>query len=404
MIRPFCKTVVGLLVVAACLLFRDADARLIPAFARKYGVSCSLCHTVVPKLSAYGEVFAGNGFRMAPGGPPRDTLDTGDRMLQLMKSFPLAARLDAYTQAYINGANESDLQLPYNVKLLSGGEISSSLSYYFYFFLFERGEVGGIEDAYVYWNDIGGIPLDGAVGQFQVSDPMFKRELRLSYQDYVVYRARVGYQPADLTYDRGVMAIGDVGRLTLAGQIVNGNGRGEAEPDRQLDNDPHKNLFGHVSASIVPQFRLGAMGYYGKQNGAADETAPVLTNTLWMAGADATLSVGAVELNLQYLHREDDNPTFAPSEPKAITNGGFAELIVHPSGKRWYAFGLYNFVDCNQPLLSFRLGGPSDVDRYQAIAAGAGYTVRRNFRLLFEGNWDIELEATRWTLGLSTAF
>jgi hypothetical protein len=42
-----------------------ADAAAIPAFARKYGVSCQLCHAPAPKLNAFGEQFAGNGFRFA---------------------------------------------------------------------------------------------------------------------------------------------------------------------------------------------------------------------------------------------------------------------------------------------------------------------------------------------------
>ena len=81
---------------------------------------------------------------------------------------------------------ETDLQTPLNLKILSGGPISNKISYYFYFFLFERGEIGGVEDAFVYFNDIANVPVDAAVGQFQVSDAMFKRELRLEYQDYAI--------------------------------------------------------------------------------------------------------------------------------------------------------------------------------------------------------------------------
>ena len=34
----------------------------IPAFARKYNMSCKVCHSPFPKLKPYGEDFAGNGF------------------------------------------------------------------------------------------------------------------------------------------------------------------------------------------------------------------------------------------------------------------------------------------------------------------------------------------------------
>jgi hypothetical protein len=233
-----------LLTTLVILIAATARAEEIPAFARRYRASCSLCHTVAPRLSAFGEAFAGNGFRMAPDELPRDTISTGDELLDLYRDLPLAIRLDGYVTGYLNGSNRVDLQTPYNAKILAGGAISRKLSYYLYFFLFERGEVGGIEDAFVYVNDIGGKPVDLAAGQFQVSDPMFKRELRLEYEDYAVYRARIGLQPTDLTYDRGFMGIADVAGFTITGEVLNGNGRVDAGSDRQFDNDLFKNVFG----------------------------------------------------------------------------------------------------------------------------------------------------------------
>src|SRR3546814_13507529 len=56
----------------------------------------------------------------------------------------------------------------------------------------ERGEVAGLEDAYLQFNDVLGSGVDVIAGQFQVSDPLFKRELRLEYEDYMPYRVRVG--------------------------------------------------------------------------------------------------------------------------------------------------------------------------------------------------------------------
>ena len=63
----------------------------------------------------------------------------------------------------------------------------------------EQPEPRGLADAFL----VGGVPVDLQVGQFQISDPLFKRELRLSFEDYAVYRARIGAVPTDLTYDRG---------------------------------------------------------------------------------------------------------------------------------------------------------------------------------------------------------
>jgi hypothetical protein len=380
-----------------------AVASAIPAFARKYGVSCRLCHDPAPKLNAFGEQFAGNGFRFAAAEPPRDTVDTGDPLLELARNLPLAFRLDAYVRAYTEGQG-TDFQTPYGLKILSGGPISSKLSYYVYFFLFERGEIGGVEDAFIYVNDIANVPLDVAVGQFQVSDPMFKRELRLMIDDYMIYRARVGEQTVDLTYDRGVMAAVDAAGFTLTAEVVNGNGRGEAVENRRLDDNSFKNLFGHISRDVDPHLRVGAMGYFGKADGESAAGTDTLTNQTWMLGADATISLGPVELNAQYVHREDDVPTFTAGEETARTDGGFAELLVRPAGSRWYGVALYNGMWANRPLLDPRAGGPTGVDRYHAVTVGLGHILRRNIRTFGEVTWDIEQEEALFGLGVTAAF
>ncbi len=221
-------------------------------------------------------------------------------------------------------------------------------------------------------------------------------------QDYAVYRARIGDGPTDLTYDRGIMAIADVGGFTVTGELVNGNGRGEAGANRRFDNDTPKNVLGHVSREVLPGLRLGALGYRGIQNGEFDG-AP-LSNVIWMLGGDATIAAGPFELNAQYLHREDKAPTFTPDEPQAITNGGFAELLFLPPRSRWYALALYNLVDTDRPLLNVRLGGPAGVTRYEAVTGGIGYLWQRNFRVFAEATWDLEQEETRFGLGMTTAF
>lgn len=37
---------------------------------------------------------------------------------------------------------------------MSGGNIAKDISYYFYYFISERGEMAGIEDAFVMFNDL----------------------------------------------------------------------------------------------------------------------------------------------------------------------------------------------------------------------------------------------------------
>ena len=230
---------VALAAIVLGITAAPAPVHAIPAFARKYRATCSMCHAPIPRLNAMGELFASNGFELMPGEQPADTVETSDTLLRLQRGFPLAARIDAYLQGLTKrsrGEVQSDLQVPWVVKLLSGGQVANKVSYYMYFLASERGEVGGLEDAYIQFTDVASSGVSLLVGQFQVSDPLFKRELRLEYEDYQPYRVRVGEAAADLTYDRGLMAMWSPRSGTdIAAQVVNGQGLRAASPSRHYD-------------------------------------------------------------------------------------------------------------------------------------------------------------------------
>lgn len=59
--------VAGALAAAAVLLAASPPARAVPLFARKYGVACSSCHEVWPRLNDFGQRFRDNGYRMKGG-------------------------------------------------------------------------------------------------------------------------------------------------------------------------------------------------------------------------------------------------------------------------------------------------------------------------------------------------
>lgn len=47
-------------------LFPPSEAQAIPAFARKYAMTCTTCHTAPPRLNTFGERFLENGYQL-PG-------------------------------------------------------------------------------------------------------------------------------------------------------------------------------------------------------------------------------------------------------------------------------------------------------------------------------------------------
>lgn len=412
--------VVVALLVAGPAELSASIATTIPAFARKYRTSCATCHAPIPRLNAVGEAFAANGFEFKPGEEPRDTIATGDPLLRLQSSLPLAMRYDAYLTALSNANNGQvvyDQQLPWVIKLLSGGQVANKISYYAYFLLSERGAVEGLEDAYIQFTDVGGSGINVVAGQFQVSDPMFKRETRIEYEDYQPYRMRVGRSPSDLTYDRGIMALWSPREGTdLTLEIVSGRGLAEANDNRQYDGDDHKSFVARLSQDVGP-LRIGGFGYFGRERfGTAD-------NTVRVFGPDATFALGdKAELNVQLLRRTDTDPflgTCSPASPcagtftapfKTSVDAAFAELILSPKGaaSRQYFTLLANYIDADQPVVSLRLGeqnsAPGFLSRYLTTGVGAHHVLRRNVRTMVEALWDHEREQARFVGGFSLAF
>lgn len=398
------RTLFSILCTLVLLSVLAVEASAIPAFARKYDMSCNTCHRPAPRLKPYGEEFAGNGFVLADKEAPRAYRDTGDDELMLLREVPLALRLEGYGSWKSGDAGKADMQWPYLVKLLSGGQIAKDVSYYFYFFFGERGEVAGLEDAFVMFNNVFNSELDIYLGQFQVSDPLFKRELRMTLEDYQVYRVKPGLSSANLTYDRGVMlTYGFATGTDITVEILNGSGIGTADASRSFDSDKYKNTMFRLSQDLGEHLRVGGFAYFGREAGEdllALPTDPgTETNELWIAGPDVSVEFGNVQVNAQYVARTDENPSFHNARVgdlrKVKTRGAFGELIFTPGGDagKWYGAALYNWVDSEQNSLD-----------YQTITGHVGYMLARNFRVVGEVTHDTIAKTTKLSVGFVSAF
>ena len=275
------------LVVSASILipgfFMFCDtADAMPAFAREYGVSCNVCHAAYPRLNDFGDRFAGDmNYRMANW---RDhTVPTGDDTLALPRTLPLAARAQAFVQARdaesidpisgeVTADSSLDFQAPYLLKLLSSAPLSDNISYYFYMIFAEKGANTEVivEDAWFSYDDLFNSGVGLQLGQFQVSDLMFPREIRLTFQDFMAYRF------AGITYDRGVLFGRGFGPLDMSLGLVNGNGieqnfnvtsPGYRRPDHLFDNDTGKSIFGRLGTDLGPA-SVGLFGLFGEQRNA----------------------------------------------------------------------------------------------------------------------------------------
>ena len=374
------KLITILITALAILAFSSVKTNAIPAFARKYQISCQVCHSpAAPALKAFGDEFAGNGFRLTEYESPRYFIPAGDDRLGLIRDFPIAVRMDGHVTYNFNNEGSADFGVPFGLKIMSGGELSEKLSYYFYFYMNERGEVAGVEDALLIFNDLLGTGVNVTIGQFQACDALFKRELRLTLEDYVIYTVKPGTSGTSLKYDRGIVL--DYGLPTGTGfiaEIVNGSGIGEAGEGFVFDYDRYKNVLLKVSQDIGDFLSVGFFGYTGRE---VLHSSPLLSKSdIRMFGPDLALNIDdKLLVNLQYMQRTDSRVYL--ETPLSIlledvtTRGGFGEVTYAPKGDRsnWYLTALYNYIDSD-------LAGAD----YQSATIHAGYLLRRNVRLVTE--------------------
>jgi hypothetical protein len=382
------RTLIALLVIA----LTAAPAGAIPAFARKHRMTCLTCHDPIPRLNAFGERFAEQGFMVSPDDTTGMTT-LGDPLLVLSSSFPVAVRFDAYAR-YVSGTGGyTDFSTPWVTKLLSGGQVARGVSYYVYFLLSERGETGPIEDAWVMFTEPAGIPASFTVGQFQIADPLWKREARVTLEDYRILSWQVGAAAARLTYDRGLLVSASPSEHTaLFGEIVNGNGIGEATGGR-FDGDTPKTWALAGTQDIGP-LTVGFLGYFGNQRFTPIGAPASITNRTRMIGPAAWWSAGSVALATQWLYRDDTDPTFTGTPGLTTTRGGFVEAMWWPRGQgsRLVLTGLYNGVDAES------------APNYQTVTGNVSWLLARNLRLSGELTWDLERDRAAVGLGVVTAF
>jgi hypothetical protein len=377
-------------------------AEAAPMFARQYNFTCSVCHSAFPRLNAFGEQFVASNYRLA-NWREMTTVDMGDDRLALPKSPPFAVRAQAFAQVRDGeeidpetgegvADSELDFQAPYLMKLLGSAPLSDHITFYFYAIYAEKGNNGEtlLEDAWFRHDDAFGTGIGAQLGQFQISDLMFPREVRLTFQDFQVYRM------AGVTYDRGLILDREVGPFKLAMGLVNGNGieenfdlnsPGYRRPDKLFDNDSGKVAFGRVGMDAGP-IAVGLFGLTGEQKSAtgpvgADEGERDTDKRVY--GVDLAGAVGTkTNWFAQLLVSEwDEFLDTVPGEDYRWT-GGFAGIdYIH--NDRWAFSALYNAAEADD---FDDTGTIYEGIEINSLTLNASYYFMRNVKGVIELNVD----------------
>jgi hypothetical protein len=352
-----------ILFIVTIILVVPQTSNAIPAFARKYGFNCNMCHTGYPKLNDFGQLFRDNGYQI-PGqeGGESSIFDSG---------IPAAIRTTAGYSLY-NSIDNTTLGFNiYGLDLLAAGVMHKNISFLFVYTprIDEPSadytgsnngknpvQLAAIESANIIFSNVIQDALNIRIGRFEPSYELFSsRRLYYMLQPYEIYANTL----TDNSFNFGSNQIGveATGRLPESFKyglgFINGTG---SDPDNNVNKDIYLNIsktFGKGEGQSAGQ-RVGLFGYYGWQ--PASFTGSIVAPTGETNGKDnrpfyrigGSLSLNWNSFNLQtfFLHGVDDKWFNAADPTKDYEyNGGLVQLDwAGLFNNRLVASALFNWV------------------------------------------------------------
>jgi hypothetical protein len=351
-----------ILLVAQFLVPSKSDA--IPAFARKHGFNCNMCHVAYPKLNDFGQRFRDNGYQI-PG-------QQGEEKNVFATSFPLAMRtstgltVDDVEDLSTVGFNAAGLDV------FAAGVLHKNISFLLIYTPridepsadytgsgdgTNPAQPGGLESVALVLSNIIPEALNVRIGRFEPAYHAFssKRSYYL-VQPYDIY----GVETPDSSYifDDNQVGVELTGTLKhgfkYGAGVVNGTG---GTPDNNKAKDLYLNLFktfGPGDGQSAGQ-RVGAFGYYGWQpltipdgasspNGEADGRD---NKPFYRVGVNGSLNWKTLNLEVLYMRGVDDKALNSISPGKNYEyDGGLAELdYAGLMNNRLVASVAYNWVN-----------------------------------------------------------
>lgn len=266
------------LVAAAAAAASRAEA--FPAFARKYGMSCTACHVAWPILNQVGESFRDNGYQFGLGKDDPVTLSPGYVPVAL-RTTPQYLYTRTTNQAADDGTGTGGTKpvttavggvpLPPGVDILTGGAIAPDISFLLVLAGFGPDGLAGVESASVRLSRLGGSSWANLrVGKFELDQPMSAHRGIALTSGYAVYGALL---PGSMVpFDMGENQVGlelsghdarSATRYALSLTSANGGeslGKGAwSSPMVYL----HVQRAFETGSAALPWIRIGALGAVG---------------------------------------------------------------------------------------------------------------------------------------------
>ncbi len=374
------KRILTLAVASAALLaIFSQDAFAIPAFARKYGFNCNMCHVAMPKLNDFGQRFRDNGYQI-PGqaGSERTVFDGG---------VPIAFRAMAGHSSYSSPEGSTGGFHLYGLDLMAAGVLHKNISFFFVYTPRiddpaadymgpgsggNPSQLAAIESANVVFSNIVPDKLNLRIGRFEPAYQLLSaKRLYYAQQSFEIYDFRASQNPFDFSANQiGIEATGRFPHgVKYALGLVNGSG---GDPENSMAKDVYFALsgtFGQGEGQSAGQ-RVGVFGYFGRQ--------PTVPGTMVSPNGDTNggenrgfyrtgvdLSLNWKTLNLQAMaFRGVDDRAFNVVDPSTDVSfyGGVVQVDwASLPNNRLVTSAMYNWVRSPDS------GDVRNVDSYSAL-------------------------------------
>jgi len=367
------KIFITLLVLIALPFVIPTPGQAIPAFARKYGFNCMMCHTAFPKLNDWGQRYRDNGYQL-PG-------QAGKEKTAFDSHTPIALR----TSTGFNGYSaKPDKDSNYRttggfglrgLDLLAAGVMHTNVSVLLIYtpridepFADYTGrdpsQPGALESASIIFSNIVPNALNLRVGRFEPAYHLFssKRSYYL-LSPYDIYEHPTNAD--DFLFGDNQIGCEATGHFRMGFKyglgVVNGTG---AKPDNNKFKDVYLTLSQTIGAGDGQSAgqRIGAFVYYGKQPpipapldtlgtlpppvSPSGENDAANNGAYYRYGGSASLNWKTFNLEAMYLRGRDDKMfNVADASKDYEYGGGFVELdYAGLANNRLVASALYNWI------------------------------------------------------------
>jgi hypothetical protein len=270
----------GAALLLALIVLVPTESEAIPAFARKYGVACSTCHEVWPKLNDFGQLFRDNGFRMRR-----------DRDLPTQQAFaywPIAMRSTVGYQYQVqtqvpaeNGATTTTQQGRFGftgLDILTAGTLGDHVSFLLVPVLgldgagfgLEGGGGSDLESAFIGLHDLLGTTyFNLRVGKHAPDLPIDEHRIITLSQGYNIYHFQSqgvvdGFEPGQNQVGLELYGHSELSRFRYSVSLLNANG---PPITRGIVSNPA--VWGHVTGNFYVEgdflaaIKVGAFGALG---------------------------------------------------------------------------------------------------------------------------------------------